>query len=123
MQPDNILGQEVAYLMALLSLRSRSTPAPNEKDCHAYLVSWHHLTCYMTRIETTYGKVASLAQGLSSTQSEPFKVYRSRPYDMMLSEERLEFLSAIMSAMVDDMSRFGSMKREIKKIYNAVAEE
>ena len=106
-------------LLFMRNTRRESRSAPKEdKDLHAYLVSWHHLTAYITRIDAKKSKLDSIAHELKRTQGEPFVVRRSSMFDMKDAEQRVEFFSTLASLMFAELSRYGSLARQIKALYD-----
>ena len=100
---DNILGQEVATLLAAVTARAAGEgrrlrceqAAPNdERIMTMRIFSWHHLEAHVSRADIPKNEFFNLTNDRNDFRG-PLVVRRSRSYDMKDTSERLEFLKAL----------------------------
>lgn len=86
------------------------------KEYSVYLISWHHLEVYMSRLVATQVDVAAYKASIRKKHS-PFKVYRSKVFKLKVLEERLEFFAAVASLYLKHLRRFSHLQEDIDHIY------
>lgn len=117
LSPDEILGQEIATLLASVELRCK-TKNSKDKVLTAYIFSWHHLTAYITRLATTQANMDVYHEDLGNLK-QPFQVQRSIKFDIKYAEQRLEFFNAIASIYLEDLRiRHKSCIKGVEQIYS-----
>ncbi|KAL9084140.1 MAG: hypothetical protein Q9159_005392 [Coniocarpon cinnabarinum] len=135
MQPENILGQEVASLLAAANKRhlpidnggggdQRSKRKPWQKDddvLTSFLVSWHHLQVYISRL-TVRREFLEGIQSSSAGNIQPgsIKISRSKHYDLTDADQRIAFLGALVSVCLMDLSRHKSCEELVRHIKTAL---
>lgn len=68
-----------------------------------YIFSWHHLEGYISRISVRDSDLENARGQLNDPSRKPFRVKRSRRFDIKDTDQRVEFLSMIASILLKDL--------------------
>ena len=68
----------------------RTAIADNSSHGQAWLISWHHLECYFTKLEVTRDYLSQLSNTSGLSEREPPLLRRSRRYNLRIPADRVE---------------------------------
>lgn len=80
-----------------------------------YLVSWHHLNCYISRLNISDVFLDQLIQGDEALKSHPC-VKRSRIFHLKDVEDRLEFAMVVAQLAVERLTMFNRNKALVESL-------
>lgn len=112
LSPYEILGQELSELIAeamrmrdqihkdldnipvstqkLQNPRIKTAIADKSPHGQSWLISWHHLECYFTKLEVTRDYLSQLSNTLGLSKRELPLLRRSRRYNLRVPADRVE---------------------------------
>ncbi len=80
-----------------------------------FLISWHHLTGYITRLDVPAGYMPVYHDNLEMPH-EPLKVRRSKMMDLKDPEARVEFLTIVATIALRRLARYSRYAEGVAKI-------
>ena len=148
LSPHEILGQELSELIAeamrirdqihkdldtiLVSTQKLQNPgiktaiADNSPHGQSWLISWHHLECYFTKLEVTRDYLSQLSNTSGLSKQEPPLLRRSRRYNLRIPADRVEVGLMYARILLELLGEYNSTQKlgiiaQLQSWTNAVA--
>ena len=95
-----IQGKPLLYLSALSA----------HMIMQVYLISWHHVHCYISRLDIPADRLIRLKEG-NRHCLEGLRVKRTRLFDMTLSHDRIQIAEAIARITIDGLKVYSPFSK------------
>lgn len=83
----------------------------------AYLLSWHHFECYVSRLDVTQEYLDKLDKDTARLQKGPHPlVKRSRKFELTNSDQRLEFALLAAHLLIHQMAMYKRHKELVRRL-------
>lgn len=83
----------------------------------AFLISWHHLECYISRLDVSKEYLDKLNNNTTRLQEGPHPlVKRSRSFDLTKSDHRVQFAMLAAHLLIHQMTIYKRHKGLVKRL-------
>ena len=119
--PVEILAQEFSHMLAEATdfREAVKNTSREEKSYTSYLLSWHHTTGYLSKMEVPFTYIDQLHTNSTDLQ-ERVRIQRSKIYKLHEDNDRFKFAMLVTRIMIIKLLRYGRAEDYVKKLVNAL---